>query len=284
MTGAPPYDPVPVIGLTSYVARARWGVWDQDAALLPWSYVRSVLRAGGVPVLLPPLPGAIEAALPRIDGLLLTGGPDVAPDRYGQDAGPDTQLPQPDRDDAETALLAEAVAAGMPVLGICRGLQLLNVARGGTLVQHLPDLLGTEGHAPEPGVMGNHPVRVAAGTRLAGALGRTAVDDVPTYHHQGIDELGRGLVASAWAQDGVVEAVEDPALPFCVAVQWHPEEGDDPALFDALVRAAADRAAARESNDQDPDAGGSARRGPRHAEPAPHGSPRHPEGGTNGAR
>lgn len=282
MTRRAAHDPAPVIGLTSYTARARWGVWDQDAALLPWSYVRRVADAGGVPVLLPPLPGVIEGALPRLDGLLLTGGPDVDPARYGREAGPQTQPAQPDRDDAETALLHDAIDGGLPVLGICRGLQLMNVARGGTLLQHLPDVLDDEGHAPAPGVMGTHPVRVVPGTLLAGILGRPSAEGVPTYHHQAVEYVGRGLVVTAWSQDGVIEAVEDPSHPFCVAVQWHPEEGDDPALFDALVRAAADRAAAREFNDQDPDAGGTRRTGRRLDEPAGAGSPRHMEGGPHG--
>jgi len=276
------HDRAPLIGLTAYSARARWGVWDQHAVLLPWSYVRRVADAGGVPVLLPPLPGVIEAALPRLDGLLLTGGPDVDPARYGRETGPDTQPAQPDRDDAETALLHGAVADGLPVLGICRGLQLVNTARGGTLIQHLPDVLDDDGHAPEPGVMGTHPVRVVPGTLLAGILGTPSAEGVPTYHHQAVEYVGRGLVVTAWSQDGVIEAVEDPSLPFCVAVQWHPEEGDDPALFDALVRAAADRLAARGPNDPDPDAGGPRRNGRRHDEPAGAGSPRHPEGGTHG--
>lgn len=228
----------PVIGLTAYAVRAAWGVWDQDAVLLPRTYVGAVLAAGGLPVLLPPLPGLIEQLLPRLDGLLLAGGPDVDPHRYGEQPGPQTQPPSVERDDAETRLLAGAVDAGLPVLGICRGLQVLNVARGGTLVQHLPDVLTTDEHAPAPGVFGSHPVAVSAGSRLADLLGRTEVDGVPSYHHQGIARLGRGLVATAWASDGTVEAVEDPQLPFCVAVQWHPEAGDDPKLFQGLVRAA----------------------------------------------
>jgi putative glutamine amidotransferase len=228
----------PVVGLTAYALRAAWGVWDQDAVLLPRNYVDAVLAAGGLPVLLPPSPGVIEQILPRLDGLLLAGGPDVDPQLYGEEPGPHTQPPSQERDDAELRLLAGAVDAGLPVLGICRGLEVLNVARGGTLAQHLPDVLGTDGHAPSPGVFGLHPVTVSAGTRLADLLGRTEVDAVPSYHHQGIAQLGGGLVATAWAPDGTVEAVEDPRLPFCVAVQWHPEAGDDSGLFQGLVEAA----------------------------------------------
>lgn len=238
----------PLIGLSAYSVRAAWGAWDTDAVLLPTQYTDAVVTAGGVPVLLPPLPGVIEAALPRLDGLLLAGGPDVAPRLYGEDAGPNTQPPRPERDDAELRLLAGAVARGLPVLGICRGLQLLNVARGGSLHQHLPDVLGDLGHAPAPGVYGDHPVTVGDRTRLAGLLGRTRVPGVPTYHHQGIARLGSGLVATAWADDGTIEAVEDPELPFCVAVQWHPEAGDDPSLFTGLVEAARAGAAARSAS------------------------------------
>ncbi|MFZ0161190.1 MAG: gamma-glutamyl-gamma-aminobutyrate hydrolase family protein [Kineosporiaceae bacterium] len=224
--------------MSAYAVPARWGVWDADAVLLPRAYVDAVAAAGGIPVLLPPLPGLIAGVLSRLDGLLLAGGPDVEPARYGQEAGPNTQPAQPLRDAAELDLLSAAVTSGLPVLAICRGMQLLNVARGGTLHQHLPDVLGNHDGSAGPGVYGTHPVTVAGGSRLAAALGRTEVDGVPAYHHQGVDVLGQGLIASAWAPDGLVEAIEDPTLPFCVGVQWHPEEGVDPALFRALVGAA----------------------------------------------
>jgi putative glutamine amidotransferase len=205
---------------------------------VPRAYVDAVAGAGGVPVLLPPLPGLIPAAVDRLDALVLIGGPDVEPVRYGQDVGPDTQPPQPERDEAEFGLLAAAVAGRAPVLAICRGMQLLNVARGGTLHQHLPDLFGEHDGSPGPGAYGSHPITVLDGSRLAGALGRAELDDVPAYHHQGVDVLGKDLVASAWTGDGLVEAVEDPSLPFCVGVQWHPEVGEDTTLFQALVDAA----------------------------------------------
>lgn len=235
----------PVVGLSAYSTRAAWGVWDVEAVLLPRAYVDAVARAGGAPVLLPPLPGVVEAVLPRLDGLLLAGGPDVEPRRYGQPAGADTQPPAPERDEAETRLLLGAVDAGLPLLGVCRGMQLLNVARGGTLHQHLPDLVGHLGHCPAPGVYGDHAVRVEPGSRLAAALGGATGTTVRTYHHQGVDRIGAGLVATAWSPDGIVEALEDPALPFCVGVQWHPEVGADPAVFDALVAAARVRRAGR---------------------------------------
>jgi gamma-glutamyl-gamma-aminobutyrate hydrolase PuuD len=228
----------PVIGLSAYAVRAAWGVWDVDAALLPQAYLDAVVAAGGVPVLLPALPGLIDAVLPRLDGLLIAGGPDVDPARYGAEPGPDTQPPSRVRDVAETELLAAARSAGLPVLGICRGMQVINVARGGSLVQHLPDVTGTDLHAPAPGRYSRHSVRVAPGSLLAGVLdGRTTVT-VPSYHHQAVDRIGAGLVVSAQAEDGVIEAIEDPASAFCLGVQWHPEVGEDLALFRGLVAAA----------------------------------------------
>jgi len=228
----------PVIGITAYSARASWGAWNTDAVLLPRPYVDAVARAGATPVVLPPVPDVVLAALPRIDGLILSGGPDVEPARYGELAGMHTQPPNHDRDESEFRVLRTAIGEGLPVLGICRGMQLLNVLRGGTLHQHLPDVLGSAVHAPEVGVYARHPVTVQPGTKLADVLGCTEVPEVPTYHHQGIDRVGRGLDPVAWAEDGTVEALEDPDLPFCLAVQWHPEVGDDPSLFRALAVAA----------------------------------------------
>ena len=227
----------PVIGLTAYCEQARWSHWHQPAVLLPANYAEQVAAAGGIPVLLPPLPGA-ASAVDRLDGVLLTGGGDVGPGRYGAQPHPATSRVSESRDAAELEVLAAAVAAGKPVLGVCRGMQLLNVARGGTLCQHLDN---GAGHTPSPGTFGSHPVRVAAGSRLAGILGANGTGvDVPTAHHQAIDRLGDGLVATAWADDGVIEAVErsDGSAPFLVAVQWHPEAGADPRLMKALVGAA----------------------------------------------
>jgi putative glutamine amidotransferase len=230
----------PLIGLTAYCEEAQWAYWRKPAVLLPVNYAEQVAAAGGVPVLLPPLPG-IAAAVDRLDGLLLTGGGDIDPARYGAQPHPRTGRVSVPRDAAELELLEAATAAGLPVLGVCRGMQLLNVARGGTLCQHLPD---GAGHAPAPGAFGSHPVRVAAGTRLGGILGASAVGaGVPTAHHQAIERLGAGLVATAWADDGVIEAVEPSAAgdPFLLAVQWHPEAGTDPRLIEALVAAASVR-------------------------------------------
>lgn len=239
--------PRPVIGISSYLTRAAWGVWDVEATLVPQRYVEAVAGVGGLPVVVPSLPGLLAELLDRLDGVLLAGGPDVDPARYGSGPGPDTQPPSRIRDAAEIELIAGAVARGLPVLGVCRGMQLLNVARGGTLVQHLPDVVGTELHSPAPGRYGHHDVLVAEGSRLASVLSPregppVARTLVPSYHHQAIADVGSGLVVSAWAEDGVIEAVEDPRLPFCLGVQWHPEVGDDPALFEGLVEAARVRA------------------------------------------
>jgi len=230
----------PLIGLSAYYEEARWAHWHKPAMLLPANYAEQVAAAGGIPVLLPPLPG-VAAAVGRLDGLLLTGGGDIDPARYGAQPHPRTGRVSVLRDAAELELLDAAMAAGLPVLGVCRGMQLLNVARGGTLCQHLPD---NAGHTPAPGTFGSHPVRVAAGTRLAGILGANGDGvDVPTAHHQAVDRLGEGLVATAWAEDGVIEAMEPSAAgdPFLLAVQWHPEAGADPRLIKALVAAAAAR-------------------------------------------
>jgi putative glutamine amidotransferase len=205
--------------------------------LLPRRYSDMVAAAGGLPVLLPPLAG-IAGVLARLDGLILSGGGDLDPASYGAARDPACGPANPDRDNAELELARQALAGARPVLGICRGLQVINVALGGTLIQHLPDVVGHDGHSPEESGHGSHKVSVAAGSQLARLLGRTEAD-VPTHHHQAIDRLGGGLVATAWADDGTVEAVElaQPAS-FMVAVQWHPEAGDDPSLFDALIAAA----------------------------------------------
>ncbi|GAA3197074.1 MULTISPECIES: gamma-glutamyl-gamma-aminobutyrate hydrolase family protein [Streptomyces] len=223
----------PLIGISTYLEdAARWGVWTQPAAVLPAGYHRHVQRAGGIAALLPPdAPEAAAATVARLDGLIIAGGADVAPDRYGAAADPRTGPPAPARDAWELALIEAASAAGVPLLGICRGLQLLNVARGGTLVQHL------DGHNGPPGTFARHTVTPVAGTALAAVLPEEV--SVPTYHHQAVDRLGRDLAVSAYAADGTVEALEDPgARAFTLAVQWHPEAGDDPRVVAALVAAA----------------------------------------------
>jgi gamma-glutamyl-gamma-aminobutyrate hydrolase PuuD len=229
----------PLIGISAYSEEARWGVWEQPATLLPQNYVDQVAAAGGVPVLLPPVPG-VEAAVGRLDGLVISGGPDVEPSRYGQVPGPRTTVVRPARDEAELALFRAALETATPVLGICRGMQLMNVALGGTLIQHLPDVVGHEGHSPTPGTMGRHSVRVGRSSCLAGIVG-TGRSVVPTHHHQGIDKLGAGLVATAWADDdGTVEAFEldQSGHPFALGVQWHPEASTEQKLFRALIETA----------------------------------------------
>ncbi len=239
----------PLIGISAYGERARWGAWDRPAILLPRRYTDMVTLAGAIPVLLPPVAG-IGAVISRLDGLILSGGGDIDPARYGAQRAEQTGPANAGRDAAELALCVAAMSAGLPLLGICRGLQVINVARGGTLHQHLPAVVGHDEHSPAPGRHGLHDVRVAAGTRLAGILGRADGSDhlpvgVPTHHHQGIDRLGSGLAATAWAADGTIEAIEADAgeHPFLVGVQWHPEAGDDPSLFQALAAASQARTA-----------------------------------------
>lgn len=231
----------PRIGLPTYVEPARWGPWDRPAALLPHAYVAAVVAAGGLPVLLPPVPSsdAARSAVAMLDGLLLTGGADIEPVRYGAEPTATTQAPRQDRDRWEADLLAEALARDLPVLAICRGHQLLNVAVGGTLHPHLPDLIGHTGHAPGPAVEGTTAVRLDEGSPVASILG--AEVKVPCYHHQAIDRLGTGLDVVGRADDGVIEAVVLRDRRFVIGVQWHPEDGDDSRLFEALVAAARSR-------------------------------------------
>lgn len=277
----------PLIGISTYSDLAQWRDWSSPAALIPRTYVDAVRRSGGRPVLLPPGGDPAEAAatVTDLDGLIVSGGGDVDPARYGAAPHPETGAPNGERDGWELALLDAALAAGVPLLAICRGIQLLNVVRGGTLHQHVPALVGHEEHSGPPCGFGRHRVRVGKSGIVPGALGPggpggTAGEwlDVPTHHHQAIDRLGDGLVATAWTADGLVEAVEvtdggtGPGAPgdgagapgdgaggvgegaggaggpggggaggFAIGVQWHPEEGEDPRLFDALIAAAAAR-------------------------------------------
>jgi putative glutamine amidotransferase len=225
----------PLIGISTYREQARWGVWDVPAVLLPASYADAVAESGGEPVLLPT--GAVSAGVvARLDGLVLAGGADIAPARYGQEPGPLTTVVRNDRDDAEFAVLRAAVDRGLAVLAVCRGMQLLNVALGGDLVQHLPDVGGTALHQAGDGVYARRTVRTAPGSTLARLLGPTVSADC--YHHQALGRVADGLTPVAWAEDGVLEAVEAAGSRFCVGVQWHPETGEDRRLFGALVDAA----------------------------------------------
>ncbi|CAN5846097.1 gamma-glutamyl-gamma-aminobutyrate hydrolase [soil metagenome] len=223
----------PVIGITTYAQDARWGVWSLPAALIPLDYVDAVERAGGRPVLIPPSEQGVAETLETLDGIVFSGGADIDPSLYGAEAHPETDTPQARRDAGEMALLEAALERDMPTLAICRGFQLLNIARGGDLVQHLPDAVGTDEHKQVPGVFVEHPVEVRDGTRLASMVG--ARSDVTSHHHQGIGRVGEGLVEAAWAGDGTLEGVEDPSQRFLVGVQWHPEAGKDEALFENLV-------------------------------------------------
>ncbi|HKB30734.1 MAG TPA: gamma-glutamyl-gamma-aminobutyrate hydrolase family protein [Streptosporangiaceae bacterium] len=226
----------PVIGISAYAEPAQWAGWHEHATLVPHAYVDRVAAAGCVPVVLPPVPG-VEQVAGRLDGLLLTGGGDVDPGLHATRRHPRTARVYPERDAAELALLRAAFGAGLPVLGICRGLQVLNVVRGGTLVQHLPEHVGHDGHAPGPTAYGTRAVKAAPGSRVAEILGRDALS-VPCHHHQAVERLGAGLTATAWSDDGVIEAVELDGHPFVIAVQWHPEVSEDRNLFRALADAA----------------------------------------------
>jgi putative glutamine amidotransferase len=227
----------PLIGITTYVEPARWGHWELEAALIPQAYVESVEQAGGRALLVPPSDEAVEETLDALDGFVFTGGADIDPGEYGAEAHPETFGIRPDRDESELALMRAALERDMPVLGICRGIQVLNVVRGGDLHQHLPEVVGHERHKNDPpGVFTDHEVAIEPETRLASILGDT--HDVKSHHHQGLDRLGDGLVEAARAEDGTIEAIEDPSRRFALGVLWHPEAGDNKRLFEALVEEA----------------------------------------------
>jgi len=226
----------PVIGITTYLTLARFGVWEDDAALIPAAYVRAVEAAGGRALLVPPSMEGIDETLDALDGLLFSGGSDLDPEIYGQEAHAETDGVVPERDRGEIALLQAALERDMPVLAVCRGSQVLNVARGGDLVQHLPEVVGDEKHKHTPGAFADHDVDLVSGTRVQQILGDHA--PVKSHHHQGYGQLGEGLREAARADDGTIEALEDPSLRFAVGVLWHPEAGEDFALFEALVEEA----------------------------------------------
>ncbi|MEU5698426.1 gamma-glutamyl-gamma-aminobutyrate hydrolase family protein [Streptomyces aurantiacus] len=220
----------PLIGVSTYLEPARWGVWELEAALLPAGYPRLVQAAGGLTAMLPPDDPAYAAGVvARLDGLVIAGGPDVDPSRYGAERDPRCGPEARARDGWELALIEAALDSGTPLLGVCRGMQLLNVALGGTLVQHI------EGHAEAVGVFGRHGVKPVPGSLYAGLIGEEV--SVPTYHHQAVERLGAGLVPSAYAGDGTVEAVELPGPGWVLGVQWHPEMGVDVRVMAGLVGA-----------------------------------------------
>jgi putative glutamine amidotransferase len=227
----------PVVGITTYVVPAKWSYWDLEAALVPAHYVRAVERAGGRALLVPPSANGLEETLDAVHGLIFSGGADLDPELYGQEPHHETFGITEERDRAELALLEGALARDMPVLAICRGSQVLNVARGGDLVQHLPDVVGDQKHKHTPGTFADHEVTLEDGTRLSALLGERA--PVKSHHHQGFGRLGAGLRVAAHAEDGTIEAVEDPSHRFALGVLWHPEAGEDMKLFEELVREAA---------------------------------------------
>ncbi len=223
----------PVIGITSYAEEVTWGAWVEPAALVPLSYVHAIERAGGRPFVVPPSEDSVEETLAVLGGIVFSGGSDLDPAHYGADRHPETDEAREVRDRAEMALLTAALERDMPVLAVCRGSQVLNVALGGDLVQHLPDALGHERHRHTPGAWSDHDVKLEPESRVGSLLGERA--PVKSHHHQGYGRIGEGLRETGWADDGTVEALEDPSKRFAVGVLWHPEEGEDLALFEALV-------------------------------------------------
>jgi putative glutamine amidotransferase len=230
----------PVIGICTALERARWSVWDQQAYLLPRSYIRAIQRAGGLALMLPP-DEAIEREpdeiLDLVDGLILAGGADIDPSSYGEEAHPETRGTVPERDGFELALARRAIERDIPLLGICRGMQLMNVATGGTLLQHLPDSHGHHEHRRNPGTFdgADHDVRLSEGSLAARAAGE-AVHATKSHHHQGIDRVGTGLQVTGWSLiDELPEALEMPDRRFALGVQWHPEADEGSRLVAALV-------------------------------------------------
>jgi putative glutamine amidotransferase len=225
----------PVVGITSYVEQARWGVWDLPAVVLPFRYVGRVEAAGATAVVLPPSATRDAEVLDRLDAVVFAGGADLDPALYDQPAHEPTAGLRPDRDAAEVPLMRAALDRDLPLLGICRGMQVLSVVSGGSLTQHLPDLVGHERHRPSPGVYGHHGVHLAPGSIAHRLLGDEV--SVPSYHHQGLASAG-SLTVTGRADDESPEVVEDPSRRFALGVLWHPEAGDDLRLFEALVGAA----------------------------------------------
>jgi putative glutamine amidotransferase len=227
------------IGICAALERVRWGPWDTDVALTPLSYVKAVQAAGGIAVELPPDSRTEPKQILRhVDGLMLAGGRDVDPRSYGAEPDPETDQSRPEREGFEIALARRAIEREVPVLGICRGMQMLNVALGGTLEQHLPDRIGSDRHRHTLGVFGDHDVRLQPGSLAARAAGAESVA-VKSHHHQAIDNLGEGLAATGWSvPDDVIEAIELPSHPFALGILWHPEEDARSRVIGALVGAA----------------------------------------------
>jgi putative glutamine amidotransferase len=227
----------PLVGITCYVEPARWGVWDCRASVLQQAYVDAVATAGGRSLILPP-DDVDDQVLDVLDALVVTGGADIDPARYGAARHPTTDPARTDRDAGELLLVRGALARDLPLLGICRGAQMMAIAAGGTLIQDLPELLGHSGHRETLGTYSSHNARLAPGSRLVEVLGGSDVK-VNAHHHQAVSDPG-SLTACAWADDGTIEAVEDASLRFALGVQWHPEFLEDQRLFTALVASARD--------------------------------------------
>lgn len=218
----------PIIGMTTALIRAKWSVWDAEVTLIDSRYINAVDRVGGLPVLLPPNGGSAADVVACLDGMLFIGGADVNPEFYGAKPHP-LSKPVPKRlDEWNLQLMKAAIAANVPFLGICRGLQLLNVLQGGTLHQHLPDVLGHDKHALAPGVKGKHIVRIAKGSVLEPIMGLNP--SVTSYHHQAADKIGHDLEPIAWSEEGIVEGLRLTTHPWAIGVQWHAEEDDYPLL------------------------------------------------------
>ena len=239
----------PLIGLTTYRQQAQTGVWNVEASFLPSEYFDSVNRAGGLAVLLPPQDVTAEdarAIVAGLDGLIVCGGRDVDSSLYGQTSGEFTDAPDKTRDALELALYSAAIAADLPFLGICRGQQVLNVHQGGTLIQHLPDVVGSNKYQLGNAEFTIADINVDAGSLLSKALGGDAKVSGALYHHQAIDQIGKGLKVVARSEDNIVEAVELEGYGFGLAVQWHPEHTpEDNRIFEALVSAAAEHRSKR---------------------------------------
>lgn len=235
----------PVIGICSALERARWSVWDQEAALLPYAYLSEISRAGGLALMIPPADHLIESpdgALDVLDALILAGGADIDPSTYGEEPHTETRGTVPRRDRVEVSLARRAIERDMPVLGICRGMQLINVALGGTLHQHVPDVVGTHEHRRRPGSFegAEHDVRLTPGSLAARAAGEE-LHETRSHHHQAVDRLGSGLIVSgASAFDDLAEAIEMPGRSFVLGVQWHPEADQSSGIIGALVQEARD--------------------------------------------
>jgi putative glutamine amidotransferase len=232
----------PIIGITGELEAARWGNWIREAVVSPVSYTRAVERAGGTPVILPPVPASsVPVLIAGLNGLVLTGGRDVDPSLYDEAPHEQTDVPDHRRDRFELILTRAAIDADLPFLAIGRGMHILNVARGGTLTQYLPDRLGNKSHKPDPVKLTTHELQITPASQIGRMLGGTA--QVPAAHDQAIDRIGNGLLTVAWTADQVVEAIELQGHRWGMGVQWSPEDSDDLRLFETLVSVATAAAA-----------------------------------------